>query len=118
MRKKMLGMFLAGVLAMTALTACGETANGNNGAATTGDQNQDQPADGQTSAEPAGDGALTGTLNLGVIGPMTGAAALYGNAVKNGAEIAVEEINAIDPAFQISLDVQDDVHDPEISVNA
>ena len=94
MRKKMLGMFLAGVLAMTALTACGETANGNNGAATTGDQNQDQPADGQTSAEPAGDGALTGTLNLGVIGPMTGAAALYGNAVKNGAEIAVEEINA------------------------
>ena len=116
MRKKMLGMLLAGVLAMTALTGCTGAANGNSGAATTGDQGT--TGDTQTSAEPAGDGALTGTLNLGVIGPMTGAAALYGNAVKNGAEIAVGEINAIDGNFQIKLDVQDDVHDPEISVNA
>ncbi|MCR5210660.1 MAG: ABC transporter substrate-binding protein [Lachnospiraceae bacterium] len=120
MRKKILGMFLAGVLAMTALTGCEGAANGNNGAGTQEQASGEEQTTGdqQTTAEPAGDGALTGTLNLGVIGPMTGAAALYGNAVKNGAEIAVEEINAIDPAFQIKLDVQDDVHDPEISVNA
>lgn len=36
----------------------------------------------------------TTTIHIGVIGPMTGAAAVYGLAVARGAEIAVEEINA------------------------
>ena len=45
---------------------------------------------------------------------MTGAAALYGMAVQNGAKIAVDEINALGSDFN----VQDDVHDPETSVNA
>ena len=49
---------------------------------------------------------------------MTGAAAIYGTAVKNGATIAVDEINALGTGFQMTLDPQDDVHDPEISVNA
>lgn len=31
---------------------------------------------------------------IGGIGPVTGDAAVYGNAVKNGAQIAVDEINA------------------------
>ena len=31
---------------------------------------------------------------IGVSGPLTGAAAVYGTAVKNSAEMAVEEINA------------------------
>ena len=34
-------------------------------------------------------------LKIGVIGPMTGGAAVYGNAVANGARIAAEEINAL-----------------------
>ena len=34
----------------------------------------------------------TTTIHIGVIGPMTGAAAVYGLAVARGAEIAVEEI--------------------------
>ena len=70
MRKKMLGMFLAGVLAMTALTGCEGAANGNNGAGTQGQASGEEQTTGdqQTTAEPAGDGALTGTLNLGVIG--------------------------------------------------
>ena len=52
------------------------------------------------------------TLTIGVIGPMTGGAAVYGNAVANGARIAAEEINALG-GVQIVLDVQDDEHDPE-----
>ena len=35
----------------------------------------------------------SGTIKIGGIGPLTGGAAAYGNAVKNGAEIAIEEIN-------------------------
>ena len=35
-------------------------------------------------------------LRIGMIGPLTGDAAVYGNAVKVGMEIAVEESNAKD----------------------
>ena len=58
-----------------------------------------------------------GTIGIGGIGPTTGDAAIYGVAVKNGAEIAVEEINAMG-GLQFSLNFQDDVHDAEKSVNA
>ena len=58
-----------------------------------------------------------GTIGIGGIGPTTGDAAIYGVAVKNGAEIAVEEINALG-GLQFSLNFQDDVHDAEKSVNA
>ncbi len=50
---------------------------------------------------------------LGVSGPLTGAAAVYGVAVKNSAQMAVDEINAaggID-GVKIKLVVTDDVHD-------
>lgn len=56
-------------------------------------------------------------IKLGGIGPLTGPAAIYGNAAKNGAEIAVEEINALG-GVQFELNFQDDEHDPEKSVNA
>lgn len=58
-----------------------------------------------------------GTIGIGAIGPTTGDAAIYGVAVKNGVEIAVEEINALG-GLQFSLNFQDDVHDAEKSVNA
>ena len=58
-------------------------------------------------------------LKLGGIGPTTGPAALYGNAVDKGAQLAVEEINAANPdGVQISWSMQDDEHDAEKSVNA
>ncbi len=57
------------------------------------------------------------TIKVGVIGPMTGGAAVYGMAVARGAEIAADEINA-KGGIQIVLDVQDDEHDAEKSINA
>ena len=56
-------------------------------------------------------------IKLGGIGPLTGPAAIYGNAAKNGTEIAVEEINAMG-GIQFELSYQDDEHDAEKSVNA
>lgn len=56
-------------------------------------------------------------LKIAVIGPMTGGAAVYGNAVANGARIAVDEINA-QGGMQIILQVQDDEADPEKGINA
>ena len=57
------------------------------------------------------------TYKIGLIGPLTGAAAVYGQAVLHGAEIAVEEINA-KGGTQIELMAQDDEHDAEKGINA
>ena len=57
------------------------------------------------------------TLKIGVIGPFTGAAAIYGNACKYGAQVAAEQINA-QGGMQIELLNEDDEHDPEKSINA
>ena len=57
------------------------------------------------------------TIKLGLIGPQTGGAAVYGMAVARAAQIAVDEINA-QGGVQIALDVQDDEHDAEKSINA
>ena len=57
------------------------------------------------------------TLKIGVIGPFTGAAAIYGNACKYGAQVAAEQINA-QGGVQIELLNEDDEHDPEKSLNA
>lgn len=59
-------------------------------------------------------------LVIGGIGPVTGGAAVYGNAVKNGAQLAVDKINAEGGinGMTLQLNFQDDEHDAEKSVNA
>lgn len=61
--------------------------------------------------------AAEGTVKVGLIGPMTGGAAVYGTAVANGAKIALDEINALG-GLQLELLVQDDEGDAEKSINA
>ncbi|MDO5540695.1 MAG: ABC transporter substrate-binding protein [Eubacteriales bacterium] len=60
------------------------------------------------------------TFKIGGIGPMTGAASVYGMAVMNAAQIAVDEINEAGGVngFQLEFNPQDDEHDAEKSVNA
>lgn len=50
---------------------------------------------------------------IGVSGPLTGAAAVYGVAVKNSAQMAVDEINAAGGlnGIKFRLEAMDDVHD-------
>ena len=102
MKKKLLSLMMVGAMVLS-MTACGQGGNGGSGNA---------------GNNAGGNGALTGTLKLGVIGPLTGGAAIYGNAVANGAKIAVDEINAEGTGFTIELQAQDDEHDAEKSVNA
>ncbi len=56
-------------------------------------------------------------FKVGGIGPVTGAAAVYGQAVKNATELAVNEINALG-GVQFEFQFEDDEHDAEKSVNA
>ncbi len=64
--------------------------------------------------------ASSDTFKIGGIGPITGGAAVYGQAVMNGAQIAVDEINAAGGinGFQIEFKFADDEHDAEKAVNA
>ena len=113
MKKRVLSLSLA--LAMAAsLTACGSSSS-------TTETTAVAAADATTAAAGASSEASSDKVfKIGGIGPVTGAAAVYGLAVKNGAQIAVDEINADGGinGYQIEFNFQDDEHDAEKSVNA
>ena len=60
------------------------------------------------------------TFQIGAIGPTTGDAAIYGQAVMNAAQLAVDEINAAGGINGVKLEFKaaDDEHNAEKSVNA
>ena len=60
------------------------------------------------------------TFKIGMIGPLTGGAAIYGTAVRDAAQIAVDEINEAGGinGYAIEYNPQDDEHDAEKSINA
>ncbi len=113
MKKRVLSLSLA--LAMAAsLTACGSSSS-------TTETTAAAAADATTAAAGASSEASSDKVfKIGGIGPVTGAAAVYGLAVKNGAQTAVDEINADGGinGYQIEFNFQDDEHDAEKSVNA
>lgn len=102
--KKYLALAMAFVLVAAVFAGCG---NSSAGTATT------------APAAPAGDAAPagTGTVKIGMSGPLTGGASAYGLAVKAGMEVAVEEINA-KGGLQIEFNAQDDEADGEKAVSA
>ena len=102
MKKKLLALALALTMAL-GLTACG----GGNDTSAADDGGSDTTES-------------TGTaFKIGVIGPLTGGAAIYGTCVANSAQIAVDEINALGGDIQFELlPAADDVNDAETSVNA
>lgn len=96
---RILASALAGVMMLSA-AGCSSSAKGDNGAA--------ESADGDK------------TFVIGGIGPLTGDASNYGNSVKNGAQIAVDEINEAGgvSGYKFELAFEDDECDEEKAVNA
>lgn len=93
--KKFMCMTMAAMMAAAAFTGCG----------------------GSGSAD--GDSSDAAKLVIGGTGPLTGDYATYGNSVKNGAQIAVDEINAAGGVNGVMLELlfEDDQADPEMAVN-
>ena len=60
----------------------------------------------------------TVTLKIAHIGPLTGAAAVYGTATSRGARIAADEITAAGGKYRVEIIDEDDTHDAEKAVNA
>ena len=67
-----------------------------------------------------GNASSKDTFKIGGMGPITGAAAVYGQAVMNSAQIAVDEINAAGGinGYQVEFKFEDDEHNAEKAVNA
>ena len=59
-----------------------------------------------------------GAIKIGGIGPITGATAIYGNATKFGAQVAVDKVNDSEGKTVFELNWQDDEGDAEKAVNA
>ena len=112
MKKKILSLTLAAVMVL-GLAACG------GGGESSSPEQSDPGTSGNVSTSGGGAaGEASGTFTVGVIGPTTGGAAIYGTAVLNAAQIAVEEINALGGPVQFNLISADDTNDPETAVNA
>ena len=116
MKKKLLSFGMAAMMAAS-LAACGGSKPAETTAAA-GDAETTAAAEGAETEAAAG--AEGGTLKVGVIGPLTGAGAAYGNAVANGAELAAKEINEAGGINGMNVEVkaEDDENDPEKSINA
>jgi len=99
MMKKALSLLLAAAMCAGMLAGCGGGADTND--ASNGDSGESTAA----------------AFKIGGTGPLTGDAAIYGNAVKNGAQLAVDEINA-EGGVQFELKMEDDENDPEKAVSA
>ena len=113
--RKLISLGLAAAM-VASLTACGSNSNSGTTTTAAGAAESTTAAAGNDSEAPAsGEG-----FKVGVIGPLTGGAAAYGNAVKNGADLAVKEINAAGGVngVMLELNAQDDEHDAQKSVNA
>ena len=100
MKKKFMCMLMAAAMTLS-MAACGSKGD---------DANNDANAGG------ASDGVQTFTV--GTSGPLTGDNAIYGVAVKQGVELAINEINASDSTIKFKFLSQDDEADGEKAVNA
>lgn len=116
--KKLFALLLALAMVLS-LAACGSSTGSSSGDSTTDSSSSSDASDTTGEADATEETGTTseGTIKIGAIGPVTGAAAVYGNSVKNGAQIAIDEINALG-GIQFELNFQDDEHDAEKSVNA
>ena len=112
--KKIVSSVLAASMVLS-LAACGSTATTSESTSSASEATSSTAATGES----AGSGSYTGTpIKIGGIGPVTGAAAVYGNAVKNAEELAVKEINAANGSDVFEWQFEDDENDAEKSVNA
>ena len=103
--KKVLAFTMALAMVAASFAGCGNSSSTDTAATTA--------AAGETTAAVQG----TGTVKIGMSGPLTGGASAYGLAVKAGMEIAVEEINA-KGGLQLEFNAQDDEADGEKAVSA
>ena len=112
-KKNLAALLMAGAMCFSLLAGC----SNNGGEASTA------PSDaGTQESAPAGNDNQGGTdvvtIKVGGIGPITGDNAQYGTATQWGAEIAVEEINALGGPVRLEFKYEDDTGVSDTAVSA
>ncbi len=112
--KKFFSLAMALLMCVCLMAGCGQSEE---------PAEADNPSEPAESSEPSGGdepAAEGAAFKFGGVGPLTGENAIYGNAVRNGAQIAVDEINEAGGinGYQVDFSFEDDVSDGESSVNA
>ena len=96
-KKNLAALFMAGAMCFGLLAGCSNSSG----------QTSDTPNTGNGESQPVSDGNQVGsdvvTIKVGGIGPITGDLAQYGTATQWGAQIAVDEINALNGPSSWSL---------------
>ena len=117
-KKNLAALLMAGAMCLSLLAGCsgGDGGESNPPASDAGAQESAPAGNGNQGGQTTG--TAGGTFKLGGIGPLTGENAIYGKAAMNGAQIAVDEINALGGPIQFELQAEDDQADPELGVNA
>src|SRR5699024_2110861 len=124
MKMKKLTKLLCLVLCLAlvlSLAACASSEQTSSDADTSSDTSSDASTDTSTDTSSDADTADGDkTLLLGLIGPMTGDYANYGTSTRDGAQIAVDEINEAGGVngYTFKLDAQDSQGDPDSAVSA
>ena len=115
--QKLVVLVSAGIMTAALLAGCGSTGGaaesaGSSDTAASTTESTSESSDATASAD--------GAFKIGGIGPITGGAAIYGQAVMNAAQMAVDKINADGGinGYQVEFRFEDDEHDAEKSVNA
>ena len=101
--KKLLTVLLVAAMCLTLFVGCGS-----------------EPASSAPAAAPAeaAEAPADGAFKLGSQGPLTGGAAIYGQAVMNAVAIAVDEVNAMDGAHFEFLAQDDEADSGDKAINA
>ena len=116
-RNQVLSLALAGAMSVSLLAGCSSSAQGGGTADTTS---------GDSSSAATGDTASTGeednVIRIGVVGPLTGGSAIYGEGAQNAINMAVEEINASGGPYTVEIvnggEIADDAQDAKQAMNA
>ena len=108
MKRKLLSLVLTGTMAATVLAGCSSSAQ--------------QSSAGKETIRETKEASEEKLIKVGVIGPVTGGSAIYGEGAQNAITMAVEEINASDSEYKVEIinggKMADDASDAKQTINA
>ena len=111
-KKDLAALLMAGAMCFGLLAGCSNSGDKASGAPASDAGTQESAPGG---SQGSGDAV---TIKVGGIGPITGDAAQYGTATQWGAEIAVDEINALNGPVKLEFRYEDDTNVADTAVSA
>ena len=117
MKRKLLSIILASTMVAACVTGCGSTAATSEAPATDA-ASTEAATEAGTEAGTETAAASGDTINIGVVAPLTGSYALFGESGSNSAQLAVDEINAAGGVLGKQLNIVETVDDKGDSTEA